>query len=186
MRRVSLRNARKYYGLDCTSIRGSGKRVSLMQGRRSEEQKNSPMGEGNRGEKGFGPRYKNKLTKKEIRAIRARLLEMKKGIWNELKTKWRTDIEKNYTGQPSTVLDDADLASANTTEQLELSIIESKERQLLEIEDALLRIEEGTFGTCVDCGNPINKKRLELVPKTRRCMLCQTDLERTSKGISRV
>jgi RNA polymerase-binding transcription factor len=45
------------------------------------------------------------------------------------------------------------------------------------IESALGRIEEGSFGECVNCGQEINAKRLEALPWTRCCITCQGLLE---------
>jgi len=46
------------------------------------------------------------------------------------------------------------------------------------VENALVRIREGAFGECVNCGNEINPKRLEAVPWTRYCIDCQEKLEK--------
>ncbi len=52
------------------------------------------------------------------------------------------------------------------------------ERQLLQmVEGALSRIQDGSFGQCISCGQEINSKRLEAVPWTRHCIACQEKLE---------
>jgi DnaK suppressor protein len=50
---------------------------------------------------------------------------------------------------------------------------------LREIEEALVRMREGTYGTCQDCGLPVSKKRLEALPWARFCVSCQ---ERRTTG----
>ncbi len=45
-------------------------------------------------------------------------------------------------------------------------------REIRMIEAALDRIEDGTFGTCVACGDPISEERLNLVPHAARCRNC--------------
>lgn len=50
---------------------------------------------------------------------------------------------------------------------------------LREIEDALQRLREGTYGTCLDCGMPVSRKRLDAVPWARSCVSCQ---ERRQSG----
>ena len=53
-------------------------------------------------------------------------------------------------------------------------------RQMLRLtEQALTRVQEGTFGDCVLCAEEINPKRLEAVPWTRHCLNCQEELERS-------
>lgn len=54
----------------------------------------------------------------------------------------------------------------------------NKEQELLQlIETALGRIQDGTFGTCLSCGQEIAKKRLQAVPWTHYCIRCQEDFE---------
>jgi DnaK suppressor protein len=50
---------------------------------------------------------------------------------------------------------------------------------LAEIEQALNRLGSGRFGRCVDCGRPVGRERLEVLPAAARCMPCQ---HRTSSG----
>ncbi|MER8006585.1 TraR/DksA C4-type zinc finger protein [Streptomyces sp. NPDC094149] len=47
------------------------------------------------------------------------------------------------------------------------------ERTLKEIDKAFTRIENGTYGTCLDCARPIPAERLEILPYTRLCVACQ-------------
>ena len=46
-----------------------------------------------------------------------------------------------------------------------------------DIDQALLRIKEGSYGTCANCGEPINERRLEAVPTARYDAACQTKIE---------
>ncbi|AJE44052.1 MULTISPECIES: TraR/DksA family transcriptional regulator [Streptomyces] len=50
---------------------------------------------------------------------------------------------------------------------------EAIERVLKEIEEAFTRIEDGTYGACLSCSNPIPAERLEILPYTRFCVACQ-------------
>lgn len=76
--------------------------------------------------------------------------------------------------------DIADRAAQSYTKEF-LFHQSNNERQLLQmVEGALTRIHEGNFGQCISCGNDINPKRLEAVPWTRHCIVCQEKLE---KGI---
>jgi DnaK suppressor protein len=50
-------------------------------------------------------------------------------------------------------------------------------QQVQEIQAALRRIEDGTYGECTRCGEPINPKRLEMMPTTHFCIRCQEQLE---------
>lgn len=55
----------------------------------------------------------------------------------------------------------------------DLSIEDHEEFMLNEIDAALARITDGTFGTCMDCGNEVPAARLEALPYARRCIGCQ-------------
>jgi RNA polymerase-binding transcription factor DksA len=50
------------------------------------------------------------------------------------------------------------------------------------LDEALHRISEGTYGTCVTCGRPIADVRLEAVPEAARCARCQEDEEKASRA----
>jgi RNA polymerase-binding transcription factor DksA len=54
----------------------------------------------------------------------------------------------------------------------------NSEHVLGSIDEALRRIETGTYGTCVRCGKPISEERLEAIPYATRCIDCQRFAER--------
>jgi DnaK suppressor protein len=58
-----------------------------------------------------------------------------------------------------------------------VALDERSRQQMAEIQAALARIAEGTYGDCVRCGEPIDPRRLEQVPTTRYCMPCQAQME---------
>lgn len=73
----------------------------------------------------------------------------------------------------------ADLGTDNYEQEFDLSVLERQAQTLREIDEALERIENGTFGICELCGKPIPKGRLEAMPHARSCVSCLTKLERT-------
>ena len=58
-----------------------------------------------------------------------------------------------------------------------IALGERSRQQMQEIQAALARIEDGTYGDCTRCGEPINPKRLQTLPTTRFCIRCQEQLE---------
>ena len=62
------------------------------------------------------------------------------------------------------------------------SLNESEQGQVAEIDAALGRIEAGTYGTCENCGEPIEGRRLEAVPWARRCFTCETEHEKEHRS----
>jgi RNA polymerase-binding transcription factor DksA len=59
--------------------------------------------------------------------------------------------------------------SVGTGEPADLGVLDSAEGELEDVERALRRMDEGTYGTCEACGRPIGEQRLALFPLTRRC-----------------
>lgn len=66
----------------------------------------------------------------------------------------------------------ADLGSDNFELENTLGLVDSERRILEEIEDALIRIDDGTYGICEGNGEPIPKARLEAIPWARYCVKC--------------
>ena len=58
-------------------------------------------------------------------------------------------------------------------QQRDLALRERNEEHLAQVEAALRRIDDGTFGTCTNCGRPIAPERLEAIPWAAHCIDCQ-------------
>lgn len=67
----------------------------------------------------------------------------------------------------------ADQASGNNEVHIQLKLKQTDAKILQAIEEALVRMEKGTFGICRDCGEPISRARLEAIPWTRVCITCK-------------
>jgi RNA polymerase-binding protein DksA len=72
----------------------------------------------------------------------------------------------------------ADSATATLNREIDYTLEENSEHVLGSIDEALRRIESGTYGTCVRCGKPISEERLEAIPYATRCIDCQRFAER--------
>jgi RNA polymerase-binding transcription factor len=71
----------------------------------------------------------------------------------------------------------AETATATLDREIDYTLEENSEHVLTEIEAALTRIEEGTFGTCVNCGKPIAEERLAAIPWATYCIDCKRLVE---------
>lgn len=67
----------------------------------------------------------------------------------------------------------ADQASGNNEVHIQLKLKQTDAKILQAIEEALTRMEKGTYGICRDCGDPIAPARLEAIPWTRVCISCK-------------
>ena len=79
----------------------------------------------------------------------------------------------NGSGNLSNVpLHMADVGSENYDQEFTLELIENEQGTLELVNEALDRLEQGKFGLCVECGEPIPKPRLQAIPYTRHCIHC--------------
>ena len=68
--------------------------------------------------------------------------------------------------------------------QQEQSLLVNQQALLTEVERALERIEQGTYGKCVDCGQPIPERRLEAIPWAARDVKCEEKLEQRNLSVT--
>ncbi len=73
----------------------------------------------------------------------------------------------------SEVFDAGESSEADIQEDIELALIQMKSETLNRVDDALGRLEQGTYGNCFDCGEEIAEKRLRALPFAVRCKDCE-------------
>ena len=117
-----------------------------------------------------------RMTKKEMEKYR-RLLDDKKAALSAELAKTRSAEEE--TTEESTQ-DIADKAVSSYTREFLYSLTDGERSTLLQIDDALVRIDEGAFGLCLSCGMLMTEKRLNAVPWAPYCLDCQ---ELSEKGM---
>ena len=93
----------------------------------------------------------------ELRGI---LEERRREILSEVKEKMRDVRAEGASGEGQGVLDAAEASEADIQDDIEFALIQMKSETLLKIEEALSRLEEGTFGYCFECGDEISERRL--------------------------
>ena len=72
----------------------------------------------------------------------------------------------------------ADMASDNFDREFSLNLASGERETLLEIDEALKRIEEEAYGTCLSCKKKISKRRLSAVPYAKLCFRCKKEEEK--------
>ena len=72
----------------------------------------------------------------------------------------------------------ADQGTDNFDREFALNLASSDQDLLYEIDEALIRIENKTYGMCEMTGQPIEKERLKIIPQTRYCVAAQSEMER--------
>jgi DnaK suppressor protein len=116
------------------------------------------------------------MSKEVYDALRERLTQQRQEILNMYKQDIRAGQESADDGTEDIV----DRANNSYNRELMFSLSDSERLLLLQIEEALSRMELGTYGRCTNCGNTIHPLRLEAVPWARFCIDCQ---ELAEKGM---
>ena len=75
----------------------------------------------------------------------------------------------------------ADMAADTYERELSMNIVTSEQELLYQIDDALKRLDEGAFGLCQQCSQPITMSRLKAVPYASMCITCQRAKEQQRK-----
>ena len=78
----------------------------------------------------------------------------------------------------------ADVGTETFEREKDFSILERVDGQLTDVDHALKRVDDGTYGTCEACGRPISEERLEAMPATRLCHDDQMKAEREARAAS--
>lgn len=77
----------------------------------------------------------------------------------------------------SSVLDAEDMSLRDATGAQQIALLEARTRERIQLDEALQRLDEGTYGICEDCETPISPARLRALPFARRCVSCQEQFE---------
>lgn len=117
-----------------------------------------------------------RIAKDPAEKFRKRLLAKQEELVHDL-ARNRQVTEETVDEQAQ---DMVDRATSAYTREFAFSLSESDRRTLLLIDQALLRIDQGTYGVCVHCQGHMQEKRLEAVPWARHCIDCQ---ELQDKGL---
>src|SRR6187397_1452806 len=81
--------------------------------------------------------------------------------------------EGSWGGKLNEVLDAVESSEADIQEELEFALIQMKSETLNKVNDALIRLEQGDYGYCFECGEEIAEKRLRALPFAVRCKDCE-------------
>ena len=125
---------------------------------------------------------KNKLAKKELHMYKEMLLNLKEDFLKQIKDisentlmKSQKDISGDISGY---TLHIADVATDNYDRDFNLGLVSDERVILLEIEEALKRIEDKTYGVCKMCEKSITRIRLNAIPYVKYCKKCQEKQEK--------
>lgn len=117
------------------------------------------------------------MDKKKLEKYRALLEESRKELMG-------ASVNDEEPDQESHGRDQADLATVAEMRETMLALSKAEREQIREIDEAMARIEAGTYGTCVECNTPIPEKRLKALPHATLCIECKSKLETMDSSYS--
>lgn len=106
--------------------------------------------------------------------VKKKLLEMRRELLSEI----ISNVKSESQTLKSEIGDLYDLASSERERELSLLLCDRDRKKLALIDEALSRIEDGTYGTCESCGEKIAKGRLMAMPFAKLCISCKAEEEK--------
>ncbi len=121
------------------------------------------------------------MRKALLKNVREKLLEMRRQVMREIDN----DLKQGREGAKDDGMDTYDLASEERDREISFILSDRERGKLQAIQEALERIEDGSYGMCESCESEIAAGRLEALPFTRLCVSCQSDREKELKQARR-
>ncbi|MFZ0886996.1 MAG: TraR/DksA family transcriptional regulator [Candidatus Binataceae bacterium] len=115
--------------------------------------------------------------KRFLAKVRERLTDMKAKLLSEMESELKAERE----GNKDEGMDTYDLASEERDREINFILSDRGSAKIKQIDDALERLDEGSYGVCDSCGLEIGEERMEAMPFTRLCRDCQQDQEREAR-----
>jgi len=112
--------------------------------------------------------------------LRTMLLEKREEIRARIVEEIGEKMTEDITSTLGPALDEGDLSTMDLGRDLDYRLLTMCTETLKNVDHAIERLEEGTYGTCEECGAEMNEKRLQALPFARYCVDCQREKERFS------
>ena len=114
---------------------------------------------------------------RERRALLRSMLEVRRA---EIQDKLRS-LRETLPAELLVVKDPEEQSMHDFVQDVELALVEMKSETLGRIDEALRRLEEGSYGVCIECGTEIPAVRLRALPFATRCLACQEREEESAQ-----
>jgi DnaK suppressor protein len=121
------------------------------------------------------------MRKAFLKKAREALLDMR----GQLVRNVQHDLQEGRELSKDEGMDTYDVASDARDREISLILTDRDRDKLGAIDDALARVEEGSYGVCESCESDIAEARLEALPFTRLCVSCQAEREKEAKTMKR-
>ncbi len=117
------------------------------------------------------------MEAKNVVKLKKKLLAERERLLNTAASSRKSEFSINTED----LADETDLTSAELSQGVVFTLREKEQRTLAEIDEALQRMEDGTYGLCEECDVEIGAKRLEIFPTARLCVAHQEEIEKKKK-----
>lgn len=124
---------------------------------------------------------KSPATSLRREVLRKNLLARRQEVMKEVDELLANRMSDEYQRRVDSAPDLGDQALLDTERVRDISILEMRNRMREQIDEALAKLEEGSYGLCADCHVEISERRLHTVPFARRCVECQAKQELLEK-----
>jgi DnaK suppressor protein len=121
------------------------------------------------------------MRKAFLRSAREKLTEMRRQVLREM----NDDLKEGREGAKDEGMDTYDLASEERDREISFILTDRDRDKLQAIQEAIERIDDGSYGICESCESEIAEGRLEALPFTRLCVNCQAEREKEAKAARR-
>ncbi len=117
------------------------------------------------------------MTKPDYTGHREGLLALRARLQGDMTQMEDSALNKDHSRTTSMPSNMAELGSDNFDQELTLSLLGGEKDALDQIDGALKRIEDGSYGSCEECGKKIPELRLEAIPYAALCVRCASQEE---------
>lgn len=121
-----------------------------------------------------------KETNRQI-GFRELLVAEKRRLWTALREEIFKKLGKDYNEQFSSPQDMEDIAMLNFIEDKGLMLADIHRQEIEALDGAVVRLDNGTYGLCVECGQDIDIERLKVMPYADCCVQCKSKHEERKK-----
>lgn len=121
------------------------------------------------------------MRKAFLKSARDKLVDMRHQVLREISK----DLKRGREGAKDEGMDTYDLASDERDREISLILTDRERDKVQAIQEALERVDGGTYGMCESCESEITEARLGALPFTRLCVNCQAEREKEAKASRR-
>lgn len=109
--------------------------------------------------------------------LRKLLIDRKRRMWSDLRDEFFRKLGKEYNTQFDNPHDIEELALIDMIEDMGVAVADIHRQELVALDEAIKKLEDGTYGVCSACAEDIDEERLKVVPFATHCVNCKSKTE---------